>query len=321
MTRVATLLLAFKKHEFCDADVSMVQQRARGLRVVRADDRAQIETVLDDVEIAAGEVPYDLIVRAPCLRWFQQWSAGANWLMRYPEAVERPFVLTNASGVHAIPISEHILGFLLAFARSLPAAWRAQQSHRWESQRAVFELAGKVLLLVGVGAIGQRTAHVAAGLGMRVWGIRRNPGAIVPDVEKMGAPVDLLAWLPQADFVVLTVPLTPQTLHGFGEAQLRSMKPSSYLVNIGRGKTVDETALITALREGWIAGAGLDVVDTEPLPPDSPLWDMPHVLITAHYAGGTPAYNQRGMEIFLDNLDRYLSGQPMRNVVDKRLGY
>ena len=181
--------------------------------------------------------------------------------------------------------------------------------------------AGKTMLLVGVGAIGRRTAHLAAAFGMRVWGIRRNPGRAVEGVERMGDMSRLHDWLPEADFVVLTAPLTPETRHMFDEAALRRMKPTAYLVNIGRGGTVDEAALVRGLQEGWLTGAGLDVFEQEPLPADSPLWKMPNVIITAHYSGATPEYHHRAMAIFLDNLRRYVQGEELRNVVDKRLGY
>jgi len=318
---VTTILLAFPGQDFTEEHVALVQAQARGMQVIRTREREEIEAVLDEVEIAAGRVPYDLVLRAPRLRWLQLWSAGANWLMRHPEASERPFVLTNASGVHSVPISEHILAFLLAFSRDFPGAWRAQSERRWERQHHVFELAGKTLLLVGVGAIGERTAQVASGLGLRVWGVRRNPEIAVPHVERMGGMEDLETWLPLADLVVLTIPLTAETQHAFGEDQLRRMKTSAYLVNIGRGQTVDEPALIKALKEGWIAGVGLDVFEAEPLPAESPLWSMPNVLITAHYSGSTPAYHARALDIFLDNLNRYHDGHALRNVVDKQIGY
>jgi phosphoglycerate dehydrogenase-like enzyme len=201
---------------------------------------------------------------------------------------------------------------------------RAQERHEWVShdqQEGLFELAGKTMVLVGVGAIGVRTAEVAAPFGMRVLGVRRDPTADAPGVEAMFGPDQLLDLLPQADFLVLTIPLTHETQGMIGEPELRAMKPTAYLINIGRGGTVQETVLIRALREGWIAGAGLDVFESEPLPQDSPLWEMENVIITAHYAGLTPYYNQRAMAIFLDNLRRYQAGEPMRNVVDKRLGY
>ncbi len=177
------------------------------------------------------------------------------------------------------------------------------------------------MLLVGVGAIGERTAQVAAAFGMRVWGIRRDPAQAVAGVEAMFGPERLLELLPGADFVVLTVPLTQETRGMIGPDQLRAMKPSAYLVNIGRGATIQTEALIQALREGWIAGAGLDVVDPEPLPPDSPLWDMQNVILTCHYSGMTPRYHERAFAIFLDNVQRYSTGQPLRNIVDKQLGY
>jgi len=214
---------------------------------------------------------------------------------------------------------------MLAFARGLPRSFRAQGRREWvvhtDNEDTVFELAGKTMLLLGLGAIGQRTALVAAALGMRVFGVRRNPHIKVPEVEMVVGPGSLCDVLPQADFVVLTLPLTRDTRGMIGAEELMRMKPSAYLVNVGRGAIVDEQALARALREGWIAGAGLDVFEQEPLPPHSPLWEMQNVTITAHYSGSSPKYNERAMEIFLDNLQRYLVGQPLRNVVDKRLGY
>lgn len=291
------------------------------VRVTR--DRAAIEAMLDAVAIAAGHLPHDLLVRAPALRWFQQWGAGADWLLRYPEASERDFILTNASGVHAIPISEQIIGTMLMFARGLHQAVRAQSTRMWRQppDDGLFELAGKTLLLIGVGAIGERTAALASALGMQVEGLRQHPERPVPGVGRMYGMDSLHERLANADVVALTIPLTAATSGLIGRAELRRMKPSAYLINIGRGGTVDEPALIEALAEGWIAGAGLDVFAEEPLPADSPLWAMEQVIITAHYAGATPEYDTRALAIFLDNLRRYTSGAPLRNVVDKRRGY
>ena len=319
-----TILLLREQLEALTAgDRATLANLASDMQLVVTDDPAQIEAALPEVEIAAGHLTPALLGRAPQLRWYQQWGAGADWLMRHPEIAARDFTLTNASGVHSIQISEHILAFLFAFARRLPEAVRAQERREWQRQGHddVFELAGKTLLLIGVGAIGERTACVAAALGMRVLGIRRSSSAPVPCVEQICPPECLHEWLPQADFVVLTVPLTPETRGMIGERELGLMKPTAYIVNIGRGGTIDEAALIAALREGRIAGAGLDVFEKEPLPSDSPLWELPNVIITAHYAGVTPAYNERAMAIFLDNLRRYKAGEPLRNVVDKTLGY
>jgi phosphoglycerate dehydrogenase-like enzyme len=317
------ILLAFKSDELSPTVLAEVRALLPDRQVLLTQERAVMEAHLEEIEIAVGGVPHDLLLRAPNLRWVQTWGAGVDWLMHTPAAVAQGWTLVNASGVHAVPISEHILALLLAFARGLPAALRLQGEHQWKSvpRAGIFELAGKTLLLVGVGAIGERTAQVAAALGMRVWGVRRDPTQVAAGVEAMFAPGQLLEVLPQVDFVVLTVPLTHETRGMIGAAELRAMKASAYLINIGRGGTVDTEALVGALRAGQIAGAGLDVVDPEPLPPDSPLWEMENVILTGHYSGHTPVYDERAAAIFLDNLQRYRDGQPLRNVVDKNLGY
>ncbi len=293
-------------------------------RLTITDRKENIEPLLGEVEVAAGHLPPEMLARMPNLRWYQQWGAGADWLLKHPELAARDFILTNASGVHAIPISEHILAYMLAFARCLPQAIRAQEQHRWERDSdslPVFELAGKTLLLVGVGAIGRRTAQVAKALGMRVLGVRHDAGKSAPGIERMVPTRELLSVLPEADFVALTIPLTKETRGLFGADAFAQMKPTAYFINIGRGGTVDEPALVHALQAGQIAGAGLDVFATEPLPPDSPLWDMQNVIITAHYSGGTPQYHERAMGIFIENLERYLKGEKLKNVVDKKRGY
>jgi len=317
------LLLGFGSEELDPAAVEEVRAAAPDMRVVATHDRAEIEGLLGEIEIAAGWFPPALAARAPALRWFQQWGAGADWLLRHPEAIERDFVLTNTSGVHAIPISEQIVGTLLMFARGLHHAVRAQERHEWRRARVseLFELAEKTMLLVGVGAIGERTALLARALGMRVEGIRRDPSRAAENVDAMYGPDQLRERLAAADAVVLTVPLSRATRGMIGADELRAMKPTAYLVNIGRGGTVDEAALARALGEGWIAGAALDVFAEEPLPASSPLWGLDNMIITGHYAGSTPKYNQRAMAIFLDNLRRYRAGEPLRNVVDKREGY
>jgi phosphoglycerate dehydrogenase-like enzyme len=151
--------------------------------------------------------------------------------------------------------------------------------------------------------------------------VRRNRSIGVPGVERIVGPDHLRGLLPAADFVVLAVPLTPETKRMIGGEEFRLMRRTAYLIDVGRGATVDERSLVRALRQQWIAGAGLDVFETEPLPKDSPLWDMENVIVTAHYSGNTPHYNERAMAVFLDNLQRYQAGEPLRNVVDKRLGY
>lgn len=309
--------------------LEQIRRLAPDMEVLVTEDRSQMEAVLDEIEIAARRFPHDLILRAPKLRWVQQWGAGADWLLRYPQVVQSDVIVTNASGVHPIQITEHIFALLLALARQLHLAVRAQIDHEWRRpsreadflDQSFFELANKTMLLIGVGAIGERTAQVAAAWGMRVLGVRRHPQDPGPHLEAVYGPDRLPSLLPEADFVVLTVPLTQETRHMIGESELRAMKSTAVIVNIGRGSTIDEGALVRALQEKWIAGAGLDVFETEPLPADSPLWDLDNVIVTAHYAGLTPHYEERALNIFMENLRRYRAGEPLANVVDKELGY
>ncbi|NPV07329.1 MAG: D-2-hydroxyacid dehydrogenase, partial [Anaerolineae bacterium] len=262
---MGTILLALDPDSVSEEQLEAVKALAPDKRLILTRDRREIEAVLDEVEIAAGGLPRELVALAPNLRWMQQWGAGADWLMRTPEARQKDFILTNASGVHAIPISEHILAFMFAFARGLHHSIRAQQRHDWSRSKgaAAFELAGSTVILIGVGAIGERTAEMAAALGMRVLGVRRDPTVPAKGVEAMYGPGELLTLLPQGDFVVLTLPLTHETRGMIGERELRTMKNSAIIINTGRGGTIQQEALIRALREGWIGGAGLDVTDPE----------------------------------------------------------
>jgi phosphoglycerate dehydrogenase-like enzyme len=318
-----TILIALKPEQVSAEQRQQIEALAGGRQVVITHQREEIETCLDQIELAVGGFSHDLIPRAPNLRWLQTWGAGTDWLMQHPELADRDFLLTNASGVHAIPISEHIFAFLLAFARKLPRSIRAQEKHLWQRtiRSELFELSNKTMLLIGVGAIGKRTALIAAAMGMRVWGVRRNPTTSEAGIERMVGQQAWLDLLPEADFVVLTVPLTNETHHMVNAEAFARMKPSAHIINIGRGATIDEQAMIEALRSGQIAGAGLDVFATEPLPEDSPLWDMENVITTAHYSGITNEYDQRAMQIFLENLQRYGHGQHLMNLVDKKIGY
>lgn len=318
-----TILLGFEPNTLSADDLARIQALAPDMRLLVTTDRQAIEDALAMIEIAVKQFPQALMLQAPNLRWFQQWGAGADWLLDHPEVAASELIVTTGSGVHAIPISEHILAYLFAFARALPQAIRGQTQRVWQQPEwsRIFELAGKTMVLIGVGAIGERTALMANGLGMRVLGVRQNADISTPGVEAMFAPEALLEVLPQADFVVITAPLTEATRGLIGETELQAMKATAYIVNIGRGGVIDEPALVRALQAGRLAGAGLDVFASEPLPPDSPLWAMENVIITGHYAGATPIYDERAMAIFLDNLRRYRAGEPLRNEVDKALGY
>lgn len=281
------------------------------------------EEVLSRVEIAVGHFDPSVLEGAARLRWYQQWSAGADWVLRHPELAGRDFVLTNASGTHPVQITEHILGLMAAFARNLHLNVRAQSEGEWRSERmtGVFELYEKTVLVAGLGAIGTRFARVAQALDMKVIGMRRHPERGSACGVRMIGPAELDATLAEADFVVIALPGTTDTHHMFGARQFARMRRGSYLINIGRGSVVDESALVDALRKGEIAGAGLDVFETEPLPSDSPLWKMEQVIVTPHTSGYTPRYFERVWALFMDNVIRYREGRELRNIVDKQAGY
>jgi phosphoglycerate dehydrogenase-like enzyme len=286
----------------------------------------KIDEYMPAVEVALFSPSRDRILlphilKGPNLRWIQQIAAGVDWLMNYPKVVESDLILTSASGIHAIPVSEHILALMLNLARDIQRSLRDQIKHNWNRDHSVTEIEGSVMGLIGVGRIGEKVAEKAKRLNMRVLGIRRNPERASPWVDQMSGPESLLEMLAQADFVVITAPLTPETRGMIGERELKAMKKSACLINSARGSVIQEEALRDALREGWIAGAGLDVFEDEPLPQNSPFWDMSNVIITAHYSWTSPKNNDRLVELFTENLRRYRLGEPLINRLDKRRGY
>lgn len=274
-----------------------------------------------EVEIVFGLLPPARYAELPNMRWMQQTFAGADWIFNFPQVMEKNFLLTTASGVHAIPISEHIFALMLALSRDIPYAVTKQRDHQWTRRGKVMELHNTTMGIIGVGKIGEMTAQKAKAFNMRVLGIRRNPERSSPYVDHMFGPGGLDEVLGQADWIVVAAAMTPETGGLIDDAAFQRMKPSAGIINIARGAIIREPALIEALQEGRIACAGLDVFEKEPLPADSPLWDMKNVIITGHYAGITPLYFNRVMDIFIENLRRYLNGERLMNIVDKRLGY
>ncbi len=265
-----------------------------------------------DAEIVVGwrdGLETVVLDEASRVRWLQSWSAGMDHLDidRY---LERGIELTSANGVHAYPISETIFAMLLAFTRKLDTYIRNQAQRQWDHAGLKSEMHGKTIGIVGVGAIGEETARIAkAAFGMRTLGVRRS-GAPHPQIDEMYKTDRLLEMLPRCDYVVAIAPATPETTHLFDARAFGAMKPSAYFVNVGRGSVVDTEALLEALRNGRIAGAGLDVFEEEPLPEDHPLWAMNNVIVTPHTAGSTERYAERAVDIFLRNLAMYLDGNP-----------
>ena len=261
----------------------------------------------------------DLAQVAPRLRWLQSTSAGIGQMVKRVGLDQTDIIFTTASGVHARPLADFCLMAMLMFAKNYEWMERDKKAKRWERYCGE-ELTGKTLAIVGAGRVGQEVARHGKRMDMRVTGMRRSD-APLPDMDKVFDRADLHTMLKEADFLVLAAPHTPETEGMIGETELALMKPSAILINIGRGALVDEDALIRALQEKRLAGAALDVLREEPPPQDSPLWDMPNVIISPHSASTVTQENARITDIFCDNLRRYLNGQPLRNVLDKQRLY
>jgi phosphoglycerate dehydrogenase-like enzyme len=281
--------------------------------------------------VAEAEVMFDLYRpssrdlprQAPRLRWVQLSSSGVRQLVEATGLAASDVVVTNVAGVHAAALAEFVALALLYFAKQMPRVLADQRRHRWE-RFAGYGLRGRTLGVVGLGEVGREVARVAAALGMRVVATRRTPrpGApLPPGVAAVHPPEGLRRLLAESDDVALTVPHTPATTGLLGEAELRLMRPGAVLVNAARGAVVDEAALVRVLQEGHLGGAALDVFAVEPLPADSPLWDLPNVLVSPHSMSTVAGENDRIVDLFCDNLCRYLAGQPLHHVYDRARGY
>jgi phosphoglycerate dehydrogenase-like enzyme len=283
------------------------------------------EDEVRDVDAIIGwELPLHLLEAATRLRWMHASGAGVE---RYELAqiAARGVTLTNSSGVSAPNIAEHVLGMMIALTRRFPRLLRAQTRREWRDEathREVGELRGQTVLIAGIGEIGCAVAQRAAAFEMRVNGLRRRADAPPPaGFEQVFGIGDLAAALADADHVVVTLPNTPRSRGLFDAAAFAAMKPGAAIYNVGRGPVIDTAALIAALESGHLGAAGLDVTDPEPLPADSPLWEMENVLITAHTSGATPRYWERQGELIAENIRRIQRGEVPRNVVDLEAGY
>ena len=299
-----------------------MDQIAGGREIICTTDRNEIEKIIPRIEICIGGVPPDLFIKMPRLGWVQTWAAGVDWLMAHPELKDSPVKITNSSGIHREQITEHIFALILSHRRQFPFAFANQKKHEWKKADSseLSVIAGKTMLIVGYGAIGEQCAKAALGFGMKVIGVKRHA-----DTNRDGIRIEtvdkLHKLLCEADYVVNILPHTNDTHGLFGKNEFTLMKNSAIYVNVGRGLTTDEDALINALNTGEISAALLDVTAVEPLSKDSPLWDMENVIITPHYAGMRPEYSDLAMNITLENLDRYNRGAELINLVDKNAGY
>ncbi len=299
----------------------------------------------DDVrELVAGGcdamltfiMPSDLAQRAPNLKWVQLLSAGADHAMG--AFASASFQMTTASGIHATPIAEYTIASVLAYAHRFHLMIRAQQRHEWLRfgfPGTVEVLRGKTFGIIGYGSIGRETARLAKAFGMRILALKRDPSNRRDDgwcpaglgdpegtiPEKFFGPEQREEIVRESDYLTVTLPGTPHTRKFLGAREIAAMRPGAYIVNIGRGEVIDESALIEALKAGKIGGAGLDVFEKEPLPKESPIWDLENVILTPHMSGANRGYMDKACALFADNIRRFVAGQPLLNLVDRQLGY
>jgi phosphoglycerate dehydrogenase-like enzyme len=305
----------------------------------------QVADVPDEVW-AKAEVLYTATVipepaLAPHLRWIHVHYAGVDRMLDQPLAQSEGMLLTTSSGIHATQMAEYVFMMLLAFGHRLPEMMANQAAAHWaEEQRFLafmpLELRGSTVGIVGYGSIGREIARIAHTFGMEVLATKRDvrqpaepdgyylPGTGDPDgsyFHRLYPPEALISMVRECDFVVVTVPLTESTRHQVDASVFKAMKNTAYLINVGRGGVVDETALLNALQTGQIAGAALDVFEVEPLPADSPLWKQPNLIISPHISGNSVHYNERASVLFIENLRRYLARKDLLNPVDRARGY
>lgn len=314
---VPTILILNK---LADRHQTMIQTAAPGYTLVSCD-LAEASQFIADTEILVTWGWMDirpLYLAAPNLKWVHVLSAGVE-AMAFPEIQTSNTILTNSRGIHGIPISEHIFAMILAFTRGLNLLLRKQLAKTWERVPTT-EIHERTLGIIGLGSIGREIAKKAKGLGMHVLAAKREMTTEL-FVDRLYPADKVLDMLPECDFVVVALPLTEDTRHSITLEYFSTMKHSAYFLNISRGAVVREADLIAALEQKLIAGAGLDVFETEPLPETNPLWDFENVIISPHIAALSPHYLDRAVKLFADNLARYVDKRDMFNIIDKQKGY
>jgi phosphoglycerate dehydrogenase-like enzyme len=318
--------LTFLAPQFDEQELDRLRAQSPNLQILAGLSREEALAIAGSVQGIDGRYcTSEFLAAAPQLVWVQAGSSGVERYLRVPELVQRgEIVLTNMRGTSASAIADHAFAMLLALTRRLEPRLAAGREGRWEREldgAEAIALEGRTLLVAGLGSIGTEVARRAAGFGMRVIATRRS-AAPAPDFVELAAPPQRLhELLAQADVVVICLPLTAETEGLFSREAFAALKPGAYLVNVARGRIVDTDALLEALESGRLAGAGLDVTDPEPLPPDHPLWRRDDVVITPHVAGDAALSEERETELYCENLRRFAAGEPLLNAVDKSAGY
>ncbi|MGM0420239.1 MAG: D-2-hydroxyacid dehydrogenase [Bacillota bacterium] len=293
------------------------------VKALEEEEQKQVLEVVDVVLGFPGDLDANMLADAPNLKWVQVLSAGVDKIMQQPgveKMAAKNILLTNMSGLHKDIIAEHSFALILNFSRRLSEFQRQQEKQEWNRLKLT-GLAGKRLLVVGLGAIGREIVTRANAFGMEVIGVKRNPEEEVAGVDKIFSPANLSEAFTDVDYAVTILPLTEETEGLVGREEFAAMPESAYFINVGRGKVVNEAELIKALETKAIAGAGLDVFEEEPLPADSPLYKMNNVIITPHVAGSFGGYYSRAAQMFMENLDLYFKGEKLKRLVDYEAGY
>ena len=302
-----------------------IEAAAPGVEIVTAGDMAGAVTAVRDVDAVLGLCTAEVLAAGRDIRWIQAYSAGVERCVSVPAVRERNVLLTNMQRVAGPVMAEHVVAMMLAFARGLHFYIPERMAARWTAERPasvrMLTLEGKTLLVVGLGGIGTEVARRAHALGMRVTAIRASGREGPEFVAYIGLPDELRKLAGEADFIVNTTPLTPATTGLFDAGFFSAAKPGAFFVNVGRGRSVVQAALVAALKSGRLAGAGLDVTDPEPLPAESPLWQMQNVIITPHVSADSDLGNEARFAIAIENLRRYVAGERMLSVVDVARGY
>ncbi len=288
--------------------------------IVNAQSEEEALAEIVDAEAMYGTITPQLLARAAKLRWLQTPIAGLENYM-FPELVESELTLSNMAGIYNDQIADHTMTYILMFARGFHTYLRRQIEHNWETGVPIVHLADATIGIIGLGGIGTAIAQRAKAAEMRVIATEARRDNQPDFVDELWPPERLDDLLAQSDFVVSCVPHTPATEGMIGAAQLAKMQPSAYLINISRGVVVKLDALVDALRQGTLAGAGLDVYEIEPLPSDHPLWAMENVILTPHIAAASPHVAQRRIGVVAENLRRWINDEPLRNVVDKAMWF
>ncbi|HHX66082.1 MAG TPA: D-2-hydroxyacid dehydrogenase [Chloroflexi bacterium] len=302
-----------------------LQTRYPDIEFAYVDSRDKIADAIGDADVYMGWMNREIFIAAKRLKWVQSSSSGIDYYLAIPELVQSDVLLTSARGTHGACLAESAMGMIFAFTRGIREAMRCQQERVWalrEIRGKLVELTGATMGIIGMGATGRALAKRAHAFDARIVGVDLYPDQKPDYVDELWGFDRLDDMLREADYIVVMVPRTPQTIDMIGEREFALMKPTAMLIGISRGGIINESALIRALREGQIAAAALDVCAVEPLPPDNELWTLDNLLITPHIAGGTQHEARYVLDIFYENLERFMQGSlPLRNQIDKARGF